>query len=251
MTFSSHVSLRALLLGAIGCQAASSDAPGSPTADVVDESTPQADVADAVLAPDVPDGPLCADPAPVLLVNGGPSGFVKCADGAINRVASATFEPVNTGDGCHGDEGGGGCLTDSDCTAGPNGQCNQFSLMFGQYCLCEYACATDDDCAAGSVCVPAELSEDASRPRCVAAACEGEADCPSAECGLVDFFDGCQQLTELRCRDANVDACRGDGDCAHLGDGYTCGIELGGVAFTCVARSDAWLEKLMTPPMTG
>lgn len=87
MTFSSHASLRALLLGAIGCQAASSDVSAQAS---------------------------CADPVPVLLENGEPTGFVKCADGAINRVACSAFEPVNTGEACGGDEVGGGCSTDDE-----------------------------------------------------------------------------------------------------------------------------------------
>jgi len=235
MNFSSHASLRALLLGAIGCQAASSDAPASPAADVVDVATPQTDVSDAVSELDVPDEPLCVDPAPVLLENGEPTGFVKCADGAINRVASATFEPVNTGEACRGDEVGGGCLTDDECSAGSNGRCVHYPVSeMGPYCDCEYACATDEECATGMVCVPPELSENATYPRCVAAACEHGADCASGECGLADYFDGCSQVTELRCRDSKQDTCRSDGDCAEAGVAFTCDIEAEGDAFACV-----------------
>ena len=204
--------------------------------DVVDVAAPHADVSDAVSEPDVPDEPLCVDPAPVLLANGGPSGFVKCADGAINRVASATFEPVNTGEACHGDEGGGVCLTDSDCTAGPHGRCIHYPPYDGlAYCNCEYACATEADCEAGMVCLPPELSDRATYPRCVTAACKGGADCASGECGLADWFDGCGSVTELLCRDSNQDACHGDGHCAVLWPGSTCDIEQPDGAFVCLA----------------
>jgi hypothetical protein len=236
MTFSSHASLRALLLGAIGCQAASSDAPATPVEDVVDVAAPQADVSDAVVAPDVPDEPSCVDPAPVLIENGEPTGFVKCADGAINRVASATFKPVNTGEACHGDEVGGGCLTDDECSAGPNGRCIHYSVSDGgPFCNCEYACATDEDCATGTVCVPAELSENATYPRCVAAACKHGDDCPSGECGLADFFNGCFVETQLRCRDVEKDACHSDDDCADARVVFTCDVEAGSSAFACVS----------------
>jgi hypothetical protein len=201
MTFSTHASLRALLLGAIGCQA---------------------------------ETPRCADPTPVLLESGAASGFEKCADGAINRVAAATFEPVNTGPACVVGDGPNGCAKDTDCTDGPNGRCVLYSSVLEQYCNCEYACATDQDCATGSVCVPTELSEEASRPRCVLASCKGGADCPSGECGLVDFFNGCEPLTELRCREPLIDACHGDGDCVHLGERYTCDSQGTGGAFACV-----------------
>ncbi|MBT9554902.1 MAG: hypothetical protein IV100_02685 [Myxococcales bacterium] len=207
MTFSSHASLRALLLGAIGCQAASSDGPAEPS---------------------------CTDPTPVLLESGAASGFVKCADGAINRVASAAFEPVNTGEACHGDEGTGGCLTDADCAAGPHGRCIHFPDVFAASCGCEYACATDEDCGAGTVCLPPELSQRATRPRCVAARCMGGADCASGECGLSDNFDGCRTTTELVCRDSTRDACRSDGDCESVGAGYTCDLGYDGKAFGCV-----------------
>ena len=252
MTFFSHASLRALLLGAIGCQAASSDAPASPTADVVDvatpgpevsdtfstadvvdASTPGPDTRDAVAEPDVSFEPLCVDPAPVLLANGGPSGFVKCADGAINRVASVAFEPVNTGEACHGDEGTGGCLTDADCAAGPHGRCI-IPDVFGAFCGCEYACATDEDCGAGTVCLPPKLSQRATHPRCVVAGCVGAADCASGECGLSDNFDGCGTTSELVCRDSTRDACRSDGDCKSVGPGYTCDLAYDGTSFECI-----------------
>jgi hypothetical protein len=203
LSFITHASLRALLLGAIGCQA---------------------------------EAPRCVDRAPVLLESGAPSGFEKCADGAIDRVSSAAFVPVNTGPVCTIDEPNSGCSKDADCTDGPHGRCNQYVSLVGRYCGCEYACATDEDCATGTVCVPPELSDGASRPRCVAAACKGGADCPSGECGLADSFNGCYQVTELRCRDAAIDACRGDGDCAHLGTGYTCDNLQEGGGFECVAR---------------
>ncbi len=205
LSFTTHASLRALLLGAIGCQA---------------------------------EDPRCADPTPLLVASGAASGFEKCADGAINRVTSATFDPTNSGEACRGDEPSGGCLTDADCSAGTNGRCvHRVGFEGIPFCNCEYACATEADCPTGSVCVPPEFGSGTSYPRCVEAACRGGSDCASGECGLVDFFDGCSQITELRCRNAEVDACRGDGDCVHLGAGASCDNERGGGAFTCVRQS--------------
>ncbi|MBT9554903.1 MAG: hypothetical protein IV100_02690 [Myxococcales bacterium] len=257
MTFSSHASLRALLLGAIGCQAASSAGPASSPADVVDVATPGPEVSDTLSTPEVVDAstpwpdtsdvvaepdvviePLCVDPAPVLLANGGPSGFVKCADGAVNRVASIPYEPVNSGEACHGDEPAGACSTDADCTGAPHGRCIHFSdLEGGPFCNCEYACATDEDCATGTVCVPPELSERATFPRCVSAGCREGNDCASGECGLADFFNGCYQETSLRCRDSNLDTCRGDAECVHVGVESSCDLDQVGNAFGCVSWS--------------
>ncbi len=92
MTFSSHASLRALLLGAIGCQAASSDGPTKST---------------EVSELDILTATLCLKPTPVLLKNGEPTGFVKCADGAINRVEAVPFKAVNTAQRCGGEVTGG------------------------------------------------------------------------------------------------------------------------------------------------
>ncbi|MBT9554904.1 MAG: hypothetical protein IV100_02695 [Myxococcales bacterium] len=205
MTFASHASLRALLLGAIGCQA---------------------------------EEPRCVDPTPVLLESGAASGFEKCADGAINRVASVAYDPMNGGEACRGDEPAGGCLTDAECSVGTNGRCvHRVGFEGNPFCNCEYACATEADCATGSVCVPPELGSGTSFPQCVEAACRGGSDCASGECGLVDFFDGCSQLTELHCRNAEVDECRGDGDCVHLGASGSCVVKPGGNAFTCVNQN--------------
>lgn len=104
----------------------------------------------------------------------------------------------------------------------------------GPFCDCVYACATDEDCATGMVCGPPELSENATYPRCVPAACKDGDDCASGECGLVDYFDGCGVVTELRCRDSKQDTCRGDGDCAEAGIAFTSDVAAGGAAFACV-----------------
>jgi len=137
---------------------------------------------------------------------------------------------------------GGACRLNSDCDDRENGRCvllYETVDVYSTYSVygCEYACGDDAGCENGQVCVHPDLTEAASRSRCVKAECKSGSDCASGECGLVDFSDDCGQWTELRCRDVNADACHGDGDCVHLGDRYSCRTELPGGAFKCLGQN--------------
>lgn len=170
----------------------------------------------------------CEDPESILLADGGPSGFERCADGAVNRASAETFPPVNLGEACHGDEESLACTTDADCTDGPNGRCmHGYAGDIGYaYCGCEYACASDDDCKPLSeACVADEVHPGVYRPVCVPAECHADADCDSGQCGLSAFDDGCGWALELVCR-ASADTCHGTADCAD-----TCAVDDG--HFTC------------------
>lgn len=163
--------LKLLLLGAAGCQSEPVD-------------------------------PLCHDAQPNLLASGEPSGFERCADGAVNRVVAVLSVGVtNNGEACHGDEQERACEADADCTAGANGRCLRQDGGFYQSCRCLYACAGDADCASDKVCVPIEVTDGAERSSCVPATCRTGADCASGACGLADYHDGCFRVSELRCRD--------------------------------------------------
>ena len=158
----------------------------------------------------------CQSPTKILQPNGEDSGFVRCANGGVDRVAPATCELVAPA--CDGSESLTTCATDADCTAAPNGRCTRTWHTGGTgsvvECGCSYLCATDADCADG-VCVCVGVA-DLERPFCLSSGvvgCKGPADCPSGECGLSSLFDGCASVyNKLVCR-APGDACREGADC--------------------------------------
>jgi hypothetical protein len=156
----------------------------------------------------------CDEPESIVLANGDPSGYERCADGAVNRASEQTFDPTNTGPACSGDEESLGCATDAECTGGPNGRCIHGESLdgVGAYCGCEYACATDADCSTGQVCAPVEVYPGNTRPQCIMARCSTNADCASGQCGLSAYDSGCGWSLSLLCRDL-ADLCHDDADC--------------------------------------
>src|SRR5262245_8769783 len=71
---------------------------------------------------------VCEDPKPILQPNGAESGFVTCADGSVDRVATATCA-VTLKDTCQGTETNLGCMTGADCTAQANGSCVTYTTV--------------------------------------------------------------------------------------------------------------------------
>lgn len=189
--------------------------------------------------------PACADPESVLLANGDPSGFVRCADGAVNRESAATFDATNPGERCRGDEDTLDCTADADCSGVAHGACIHHNAEWdtgapSTYCSCEATCASDADCAEGEACVPADVRGGINRPTCVPAGCRTNDDCTTGECGLGDYDNGCSWSTDLECRAPDVDACHGDDDCT--GDGETCAVVdilEDGAGFTCASAGCA------------
>lgn len=171
----------------------------------------------------------CPDGESILLEDGGPSGFERCPDGAVNRVSAETFDPTIDVDACRGDEESRSCTTDDECTDRPNGRCIS-DVGFDYYtygditiCGCAYACATDADCDEGTACAPPEVTG-LRWATCIAASCATEDDCETGECGYSAHDDGCGVVHGLDCR-TEEDACHADAECG----GYdTCWPGYGG-----------------------
>jgi len=159
----------------------------------------------------------CEGAAPILDASGAETGYVRCADGAIDRVGTRTWP-----DGsalvavCEGTEEDLRCETDAECTARAGGQCAHQESWGYTFCSCFYPCTADTDCDAGEVCLgDGVVSRPTAWPSCVPAACETTDDCASGECGIGSHDDGCGRVVELACRESG-DTCRADADCASV-----------------------------------
>ncbi len=166
----------------------------------------------------------CEGEVEILDEAGVATGYVRCDDGAVNRVAPRTWDPSIDAARCTGEEIDRSCEVDADCTDSPHGACIQYNWKGGaaDACGCVYACGTDADCDAGEICIGAGVQDGIVRwSTCVQASCAVAEDCPSGECGLSAWDDGCGMVVELGCR-SDADACRTDGDCPEIpcGLGY-------------------------------
>jgi hypothetical protein len=161
----------------------------------------------------------CERPEQILDEAGAPTGYLRCADGAVNRdqvvpVDMAAYEDDLPA--CHGEEGSPDCQEHSDCTEAPEGRCVGQSNEFVEFCRCTYLCSRDSDCETDEVCLAPEAN--GTRyiwPRCVPAACITGADCASGECGVAGSQYQSETHYALSCRGApGVDECRTDDDCS-------------------------------------
>ncbi len=178
----------------------------------------------------------CRSSTAIVDAAGAPTGFERCADGTIHRVAALSTDIEHTESSCPYTEADADdyelhCLTDADCTEAANGLCAKKSFGEGPSgCGCSYACASDADCAAGEACVPDGLEEDALKhSTCVPANCRTDADCAGGECGLSIFNDDCGWTVALACR-SDADECRLDRQC---GRDEECAIYLDAPAWAC------------------
>ena len=149
----------------------------------------------------------CLSPEPVLQAGTTlDSGFARCEDGFIVRVASAEcVDPRGKGECTAYIEGA--CDDDSNCSEQPYGTCNQA----GQSCACRYGCQSDADCQPDQACVCAGVVSGSSR--CVSAECLSAEDCTGGTCGLSVFRSACNLVAPaLRCWSDGA-ACRVDSDC--------------------------------------
>jgi len=175
------------------------------------------------------------------------SGFEVCVDDTINKVGPAMCG-VPTGGTCMGTEDNLGCSADSDCTERPNGVCNSFAGGFDPQssCNCVYYCATDADCGDQQTCVCESPEGSLDYGICVYAECESNADCPSGECGVSAWNDGCGVDTSVGCRTPN-DQCRVDADCDEYEqcafsaqDGWQCVSAGCAIGRPLTGRDGAW-----------
>lgn len=151
----------------------------------------------------------CADPESIRQADTElESGFVRCSDGFVHRVAPAECAAPVLAGSCK--TSNGGCVADTDCTAKPYGACNQSEPFFA--CNCEYGCVTDADCLAGTVCACAGVFT--GRSRCVKAECATSTDCGEGLCGLSAGVGSCGEVrAQLACHLAE-EGCRVDADCS-------------------------------------
>ena len=163
----------------------------------------------------------CVEPDAILTASGEITGFVRCADGSINRVVVSDFdlapyeqELIENPDSCGWGEDH--CATHEDCDPETHSFC--VHDQDGDYtsCGCRTPCSSDEECGEGRACFPPELELDwASYPRCHEKQCSTNDDCESGECGVSFFWDEIVVM-ELFCR-SQADDCRVDSDCEHGG----------------------------------
>ncbi len=144
------------------------------------------------------------------------SGFRRCPDGTIHRAAKVQCDPKVGVKACTGMENSVLCQTDAECNQAPNGRCSQYTQLNSgsetTECGCQYPCESDAQCSGPSVCVCAGVTPGTPIASCVLAFCKSDAACPSGECGLSSYNDGCGLYTALACRKAD-DVCRVAADC--------------------------------------
>lgn len=183
-----------------------------------------------------PTAPPCESPASID-DRGAPTGFERCADGAINRRAAVAVSVGTAASACEGTEDRLLCTGDEDCAERPNGHCiSSTNFEFTEtYCGCVYACETDADCASNGsssteICAPSSLSGNFGLSGCIYASCAENDSCESGQCGYSTFSDGCGSRRSLACR-AAMDTCHTSDDCLDPGypqcastssEGYTC-----------------------------
>jgi hypothetical protein len=160
----------------------------------------------------------CVDPEPMLQAGGTPSGFVRCADGSIDRVEPALCEePFPSGASCAGTEMFLSCTADADCFERPFGRClsGTYAETGEGFCQCSYGCGSDVDCAGlgfEAICACPAGDGTPSAPTCVPAGCAENAECASGECGFGSRDTGCGVERFAVCRSAS-DTCRADAQC--------------------------------------
>lgn len=198
----------------------------------------------------------CTDPTPIVDGSGAATGYVQCADGAINRTSA---EPASTVIGlstCEGTEASRSCETDADCTDGAHALCAHHPDEFGEgtSCGCVYACATDADCATGEICLTPDIVDANPWATCIPAECTVDADCGTDECGISRYHDGCSVRVTATCREPADDACRVDTECTDQ-----CGVDWGETDWDCLVAScdigrpyvDVETGKHRTAPAVG
>ena len=126
--------------------------------------------------------------------------------------------PAPAGD-CQLPQGIGACTTDSQCTAGTNGRCNE-SNGGALFCSCAYdACQHDTDCPTNELCVchgSAFATGDGNT--CMPGNCRVDSDCGANGYCSPDHGagGGCGSVTGYYCHTTS-DQCVNDSDCSGQG----------------------------------
>jgi len=181
----------------------------------------------------------CTDPEPVLDPKGASTGWVRCADGSVNRVEAVPVDMALYDVRECGVVKPGGCYSDANCTERPNGRCAEWTSFGGPWCTCTYLCSVDADCDEDEVCVTPEVLWD-KWPTCHPAPCRTGANCASGECGFTecDVYARGSPCAPLTCR-SDLDTCRVDEDCQwNAGKGGN----------WCRADEEGWSCSVCTDP---
>ncbi len=175
------------------------------------------DRADSGAPPTAPT-PTCEDPQRINAAVGIPSGYVRCADGSVDRVAVVPVDP-SIYDAritlCQDRSSAwtGQCHTDGDCGDPGEDRCIYVDNEFGSWCECTTLCSRDEDCDQGQACIsPAATGSRYAWPTCVTASCTTGADCESGECGVAAMDYQSETYFALACRTPD-DRCRTNDDC--------------------------------------
>lgn len=194
---------------------------------------------------DTPNGPSavgeCESPEQILDARNEWTGFVRCADGSINRVEARAADTTIGGTPCPGEAPDtgfyvNGCDSDSECSGPADAACVTYfdPSGGGSPCDCATSCETDAQCGPGFACIPKAAFDiyQTYGSTCAPAACLTNDDCASGECGLSSNSDDCASVRVevhtsslgLACR-TDEDTCRADGsgsggECAVGSDGH-------------------------------
>lgn len=185
---------------------------------------------------------LCAGAVSINAADGSATGFERCPDGTVFRAQAKACSVTDGITSCQGTEATKSCDTDAECTDKPHGKCASVSYadLGGPTtgCQCTYPCAGDAECGAGNVCVcGGVVPGGAASSMCVAASCAAGSDCPTGECGVGAWEDGCGTEVFLACRTA-ADACRTAAQCTQA-SAAQCALSSADGPWSCLGQNCA------------
>lgn len=155
----------------------------------------------------------CPGAVTIMGADGRETGYVRCDDGAIDRVGPASCEPIVREPRCDpanpGEEAT--CTTDADCVERPHGVCGLHLGFWSPSCVCIYPCTTDADCASGQLCVCDPVYGQGSM--CAPAGCTSGEACETRRCGVAGYYGGCDFVQATACR-TDADTCGSTETCA-------------------------------------
>lgn len=164
---------------------------------------------------------VCETPVELAQPSGAASGFVRCANDRIQRVAAVECEPVEL-EACDIGEKDPECSTAADC--GENQVCGVVSGGAGAFCQCQNSCAVDADCSDGFICGCSPLG---AFPSCIPSSCTDTTSCgDDSLCGIGVENGGCDVRYRGACT-TEADACHtndqcDDSDCVPSAGTWSC-----------------------------
>lgn len=215
MTTASFKPILALAcLGALACPGDDGSSNETSTTTTTETSTTATSTATSVADTTHGDPSGCEPSTPILQADGTPTGFVRCQDGAFERVeAVACSNPTPLG-ACMDAGVDSSCTTDAECTASPYGVCvGVTGGAGGTICSCAYGCVTDADCPDARICAcGGDADGYPGGTACIPAPCSFNDDCGEERCHMATSPDGCELSPRMACTTAE-DLCQSHDDC--------------------------------------